>query len=146
MEITIKWLVIKLVVQFRMCACIEKWLRVEEGMQGIFFSIGKDSNLGVSGTQPFPSRLNSPNCDVIMDAIASLITASLAFTQPFVQGQIPENIKAPRHWPVNSAHKWPVTRKKCFHLMMSSCADGFSVMEFLRFPSLLLSKSIHMHT
>ena len=42
------------------------------------------------------------------------------FTQPFIQTQIKENIKAPRHWPffwgirrgpVNSPHKWPVTRK-----------------------------------
>ena len=42
------------------------------------------------------------------------------FTQPFIQAQIKENIKAPRHWPlcgeihrwpVNSPHKWPVTRK-----------------------------------
>ena len=46
--------------------------------------------------------------------------ASRLFTQPFVQAQIKENIKAPRHWrlcwrihrwPVNSPHKWPVTRK-----------------------------------
>ena len=38
------------------------------------------------------------------------------FTQPFVQAQIKENIRAPRHWPVwgdvNSPHKWPVTRKR----------------------------------
>ena len=42
------------------------------------------------------------------------------FTQPFIQTQIKENIKAPRHRPlcreftggaVNSSHKWPVTRK-----------------------------------
>ena len=46
--------------------------------------------------------------------------ASPLFTQPFIQAQIKENIKAPRHWPlcgeyhrspVNSPHKWPVTRK-----------------------------------
>ena len=33
------------------------------------------------------------------------------FTQPFIQAQTKENIKAPRHWPVNSTHKGPVTRK-----------------------------------
>ena len=46
--------------------------------------------------------------------------ASPLFTQPFIQTQIKENIKAPRYWPfvrgihrgpVNSPHKWPVTRK-----------------------------------
>ena len=46
--------------------------------------------------------------------------ASRLFTQPFIQTQIKENIKAPRHWPlcvknspgpVNSPHKGPVTRK-----------------------------------
>ena len=46
--------------------------------------------------------------------------ASRLFTQPFVQVQIKENIKAPRHWPfvkvihrwpVNSPHKWPVMWK-----------------------------------
>ena len=44
---------------------------------------------------------------------------SRLFTQPFIQTQIKENIKAPRHWPlcgeftgpVNSPHKRPVTRK-----------------------------------
>ena len=37
---------------------------------------------------------------------------SRLFTQPFIQAQMKENIKAPRHrWPVNSPHKWPVTRK-----------------------------------
>ena len=53
--------------------------------------------------------------------------ASRLFTQPFIQAQIKENIKAPHHclseseslafvlgihrWPVNSPHKWPVKRK-----------------------------------
>ena len=44
---------------------------------------------------------------------------SRLFTQPFIQAQIKENIKALRHWPlcgihrspVNSPHKWPVRRK-----------------------------------
>ena len=46
--------------------------------------------------------------------------AARLFTQPFIQAQINENIIALRHWPlcgeihrwpVNSPHKWPVTRK-----------------------------------
>ena len=44
--------------------------------------------------------------------------ASPLFTQGFIQSQIKESIKAPRHWPlcrkrwpVNSPHKWPVTQK-----------------------------------
>ena len=45
--------------------------------------------------------------------------ASGLFTKPFVQAQIKENTKAPRHWPlwgefrwqVNSPDKGPVTRK-----------------------------------
>ena len=50
-------------------------------------------------------------------------TASPLFTQPFIQEQIKENIKAPRHWPLWGdiiGHRRPVTRK-CFHLMTSSC-------------------------
>ena len=49
--------------------------------------------------------------------------------QPFVQAQIKENIKAPRHWPLlgeSTDHRWiPLTkgqwRGKCFHLMTASC-------------------------
>ena len=42
--------------------------------------------------------------------------ASRLFTQPFIQAQIKEKIKAQRHWPLwgihrNSLHKGPVTRK-----------------------------------
>ena len=41
---------------------------------------------------------------------------SRLFTQPFIQTQIKENIKAPRHWPLcgeftGDPYKWPVTRK-----------------------------------
>ena len=44
--------------------------------------------------------------------------ASRLFTQPSIQTQINENIKAPRHWPlVRGIHRW---RGKSFHLMMSS--------------------------
>ena len=46
--------------------------------------------------------------------------ASPVFTQPFIQAQIKENVKAPRHWPlrgefnrwpVDSPHKGPIARK-----------------------------------
>ena len=41
-------------------------------------------------------------CDVIISAMASQITsiASLLFAQPFIQTQIKDNIKAPRHCPL----------------------------------------------
>ena len=35
-----------------------------------------------------------------MSAMASQITASRLFAQPFVQALIKENIKAPSHWPL----------------------------------------------
>ena len=47
-----------------------------------------------------------------MSVMASPSPASRLFAQPFVQAQIKENIKFPRHpWPVDSPHKRPVTRK-----------------------------------
>ena len=55
--------------------------------------------------------------------------ASRLFTQPFIQTQIQENIKAPRHWPLCgefTGDRWiPRTngqwRGNCLHLMTSSC-------------------------
>ena len=35
-----------------------------------------------------------------MGAMASQITSLKIFPQPFIQAQIKENIKAPRHWPL----------------------------------------------
>ena len=57
--------------------------------------------------------------------------ASRLFTQPFIQTQIKENIKASRHWPLCgefTGDRWiPRTngqwRGKCFHLMTSSWAN-----------------------
>ena len=57
--------------------------------------------------------------------------ASRLFTQRFIQTQIKENTKAPRHWPLCrefTGHWWiPRTngqqRGKCFHLMTSSGAN-----------------------
>ena len=73
-----------------------------------------------------------------MGAMTSLITRVSLFTQPFVQAQIKENIKAPRHWPfvrgihrwpVNSPHKGPVTPKifpfDDVIMMTSSCVFSF---------------------
>ena len=65
--------------------------------------------------------------DVIMSAMASQITASRLFTQPFIQAQI-KNSKALRPWPLwgeFTGGRWvPLTkcqwRGKCFHLMKSS--------------------------
>ena len=64
-----------------------------------------------------------------MGAIVSQSPASRLFTQSFIQTQIKENTKAPRHWPSCgefTVDRWiPRTygqqRGKCFHLMMSSC-------------------------
>ena len=55
--------------------------------------------------------------------------ASGLFTQLFIQVQIKENIKAPRHWPLCgefTGDRWILRTKgqlrgKCFHLMTSSC-------------------------
>ena len=63
--------------------------------------------------------------DAIMGAMAYQITSLTIVTQSFIRAQIIENIKARKHqstaslafvrgiyrWPVNSTHKWPVTRK-----------------------------------
>ena len=38
--------------------------------------------------------------DDIMDAMASQITSLMILTQPFIQAQIKENIKAPPRWPL----------------------------------------------
>ena len=38
--------------------------------------------------------------DVIMTTVASQITSLTVFTQPFIQTQIKENIKAPHYWPL----------------------------------------------
>ena len=55
-------------------------------------------------------RLKSP---------ASRLFTNRLFTQPFIQAQIKENIKAPRHWPL--CGEFTGDRWKCFHLMTSSC-------------------------
>ena len=67
--------------------------------------------------------------DVIISSMASQTPVSRLFTQLFVQVQIKENIKVPRHWPFwgeFTGDRWiPRTngqwRRKCFHLMTPSC-------------------------
>ena len=67
--------------------------------------------------------------DVIMGAMRPKSPASRLFTQPLIQAEIKENIKASRHWPLcgeftgEFPHRWPVTRKM-FHLMTSSCLNS----------------------
>ena len=85
--------------------------------------------------------VNSHYDDVIMGAMASQITsltivystiypdadqrkhqssASLAFVLGIHRGS------------VNSLHTWPVTRKKCFHFITSSCSSTFLLPRMLR--------------
>ena len=68
-----------------------------------------------------------------MGAMASQITSLMIDYLPFIQPQTKENIKAPRPWPLFGefiGDRWiPRTngqlRRKCFHLMTSSCERGF---------------------
>ena len=68
--------------------------------------------------------------DVIMTMMASQITILTVVYSPFIQTQVKENIKAPRHWPLCgefTGDRWiPHTKGqlhgKCFQLMTSSCS------------------------
>ena len=56
--------------------------------------------------------------------------ASRLFTQAFIQTQIKENIKAPRHWPLRGEfpRKWPVTWKMCpFDDVIMSAMDSHHI-------------------
>ena len=74
--------------------------------------------------------------DVMMSAMTSQSPASRWFAQPrFVQAQINENIKAPRHWPLwveFTGDRWiPLTkgqwRGKCFPFMTSPCMRSIGI-------------------
>ena len=75
------------------------------------------------------TETDRPYDDVIMGAKSP---ASRLFTQPFIQTQIKENIKASGHWPLCgefTGDRWiPRTngqlRGKCFHLMTSSWCNA----------------------
>ena len=82
--------------------------------------------------------------DGIMERWRLKSPASPLFTQPFIQTQIKENIKAPRHWPLCgefTGDRWILRtngqlRGKCLHLMTSSWVSVNSKPE-IRF--------LHMH-
>ena len=62
--------------------------------------------------------------DVHYDGVSNQ-PASRLFTQPFIQTQIKENIKAPRHWPLcvefTGTGEFPAQRAS--DLMTSSCNE-----------------------
>ena len=67
--------------------------------------------------------------DVIMGTMASQITSITILYWTVLSGADQRKhqssaslafVRGIHRWPVNSPHKWPVTRK-CFHLMTSSC-------------------------
>ena len=95
--------------------------------------------------------------DVIMTNMASKTPASRFFTQSFIQTQIKENIKAPRHWPlcgkspgpvnspVNSPHKGPVTRKMfSFHDVIMNNA-GNSQMDLIMLRKHCIRAGLYNH-
>ena len=61
--------------------------------------------------------------DVIMARWRLIWPTSTMFTQPFIQVQIKENIKAPRHWPLRGNS--PVTGE--FPAQMASNAENVSI-------------------
>ena len=72
--------------------------------------------------------------DVIMGAIASQIT-NLRIAYSTVHSEADQRkhqssaslafVRGINRWPVNSPHKWPITRK-CLHLMTSSWVQSFA--------------------
>ena len=78
--------------------------------------------------------------DVIMARLRLKSPALRLFTQPFIQAQIKENIKAPRHWSLwgeFTGDRWiPRTngqyRGKCFQLMTSSCFQTYEKLASIR--------------
>ena len=58
--------------------------------------------LMISGSSSFfKHAICEHHSDVIMGAMASQINSlTVVITEPFIQAQIKENIKAPRHWPL----------------------------------------------
>ena len=59
-----------------------------------------------------------------MSALRLKSTASRVFAQPFIQAQIKENIKAPRHWPlrVEFTGDWWIP-----HIKRDSDAENVSI-------------------
>ena len=95
---------------------------------------------GTTEHQQHPPDPNiSHYSDVMKGAMASQTPASWLFTEPFIQAQVKENIRAPRHWPLwgeFTGDRWiPRTngqkRGKCLHLMTSWGAYGSHVNSIL---------------
>ena len=73
---------------------------------------------------------------VIMSSMASQIT-SLTIVYSTVHSGADQRkhqssaslafVRGIHRWPVNSSHKWPVTRFKCFHLMTSPCEREIAI-------------------
>ena len=89
---------------------------------------------------------NNYYSDAIMSVVASQITESRLFVQPFVQAQIKGNIKAPCNWivvmrihrsPVDSPINRTVTRRKCL-LLMTSSWSSFDQLGFYQFDQILI--------
>ena len=81
------------------------------------------------GSLALRNRVRRKDGDVIMSAWHLKSPASRLVTEPFIEAQIKEKIKAPRHWPLcgEFSGDWWISRKngqwrgKCFHFMTSSC-------------------------
>ena len=77
------------------------------------------------------------NSDVIISTMASQINSlTIVYSTVFsgadqIKHQLSTSlafVRGIQRWPVNSRHKWPVTRK-CFHLTTSSCHDAITQAE-----------------
>ena len=75
-------------------------LRPNKTIWPTLVNVGPICSLMTHGTNLLPGAHFN---DVIMGAIASQITVSRLVTQPFIQIQIKENIKAPRNWPLRNS-------------------------------------------
>ena len=82
--------------------------------------------------------------DVIMGALRPKSPASRLFTQPFIQAEIKENIKAPRHWPLCGEF----TGTGEFPAQMASNAENVSIWwrhheTFAQITTAMLSYHVH---
>ena len=108
-------------VAFCMFNWVFAWIGISNQTPDIIFTqpdvYGAYCAVFVTGARQLMIR---PYNDVIMTVMASQIPASRLFTQPFIQGADRRKhqssapgafVRGIRRWPVNSPHKWPVTRK-----------------------------------
>ena len=80
-------------------------------------------------------------CDAIMGTVASQVTSlTIVYTTVYSdadQSKHQSSASLAFVWgihrgPVNSPHKWPVTRKMFYHLMTSSCHNIYTTIKFKR--------------